>query len=252
MHTGRGLRSRTGWLVAVGVLAALVAVLAVAARSGSREPDPVVVDGDVAIDGTVAAPGQVLAYTGADVAWEHGPWGDTADPGDGWQLMPRSATNGPFVVHPDGRRSGYAQTDVGACLAEWTFATQLVAAPADVRQTVQREDTLDGAGYSGIGASQLNGTNTWVAPNDAYLATTPPAKRPYPVGCIAKAASPALMRVTMFWRMPGAHQDSAIQTDWTWQDGTWVLSAPLNGDYLHPTRVWTSPPLDSYLVAAPR
>ncbi len=122
-----------------------------------------------------------------------------------------------------------------------------------IREVVQRESTLDGAGYTGIGAAQLNQTDAWVPPNDAYLASTEPANRPYPVGCVAKAVSPTLMRVTMFWRMPGAREDSAMQTEWTWQDGTWVLSAPLDGDYLHPTvRVWTSPPLDSYLVTAPR
>ena len=102
-------------------------------------------------------------------------------------------------------------------------------------------------------AEQVNATGSWVPPNDAYMPNLPPAERPYPVGCLAQALSPMVMRVTMFWRMPGAGTDTALQTDWTWQNDTWVLSAPLDGDYQHPTqRVWTSPPLDSYLVAGPR
>lgn len=253
---GRGHR-RTPLLVAAGCLLLLLVGVGVfrviTTRQAAPASAPTTAAQPAQAEGGVTAPGQVVAYTGADVAWEQGPWGDTADPADGWRLMPRSSTNGPLVVHPDGRRTGFTQTEEGACLAEWTFATELVAAPAAIREQVQQEGTLDGAGYAGIGPSQLNRTNAWLPPNDAYLPSTAPAKRPYPVGCMAKTVSPVLTQVTMFWRMPGASQDSAMQTDWTWQDGTWVLSAPLDGDYLHPTvRVWTSPPLDSYLVAAPR
>lgn len=255
-------RRRTGTWVIGGVLAALALLVGgVAARvlvgdSNSGPAAPVVASDATAGQppaGAAAEPGEVVAYTGADVAWEHGPWGDTADPADGWQLMPRSATHGPFVLHPDGRRSGFAKTDTGACLAEWTFATQLVAAPAGLRDAVQRDGTLDAAGYRGIPDEQVNVTDAWVPPNDAYMPNTAPEKRPYPVGCVAKALSPVVMQVTMFWRMPGAGEDTALQTDWTWQNDTWVLAAPLDGDYQHPTqRVFTSPPLDSYLVAAPR
>lgn len=244
---------------AVGVLlvaAAGTGIHRIVAGDGASAPEravPAATTTDSAAADALTEPGRVVAFTGADVAWEYGPWGDTADVHDGWKLMPRSATHGPLVVHPDGRRTGFAQTDIGACLAEWTFATQLVSAPPAVREILQQQTTLDGAGYTGIGPEQFNRTDSWVPPNDAYLPNVSPAKRPFPVGCLAKPISPLLMRVTMFWRIPGASADSAIQTDWIWQDGTWVLSAPLDGDYLHPTvRVGTSPRLSSYLVEAPQ
>lgn len=259
MTPANAARSRVALFIAAAVL--LVGLGAVASRllqsdAVAQAPTPSVQAGDAQAPGTAGEPvtpaEDAVAYTGADVAWEHGPWGDTTQPGDRWDLMPRSATHGPFVIHPDGRRSGFAQTPEGACLAEWTFATQLLAAPPAVRAVIQRESTLDAVGYSGITPDRLNQTMTWVPPNDPYLPTMAPEERPYPAGCQAKTRSAQSMTVSMFWRFPGGKEDAVLQTDWVWQDGTWVLAAPLDGDFDDPPRVWTSPPLDSYLVAAPR
>ena len=219
-----------------------------AAQSGDQQPP--VTAGDPVTQPKV--PKEVVAYTGTDVAWERGPWGDTTRAGDRWDLMPRSAAHGPFLIHPDGHRSGFAQTPEGACLAEWTFATQLLAAPPAVRAVVQQESTLDGAGYSGIEPGRLNQTDSWVPPNDPYLPTVAPAERPHPAGCQATAQSAEHATVSMAWRWPGGKEDTIFQTDWVWKDGSWVLTAPLNGDYFEPPRAWASPQLDHYLIEAPR
>ena len=86
----------------------------------------------------------------------------------------RSATNGPFVVHPTAAAPA-TPTDIGACLAEWTFATCWSPHRWTCARRCSGRAPWTGPGTAGSCPAQVNATGSWMAPNDAYMPD--PARR---------------------------------------------------------------------------